>query len=231
MKSKLRVTVERRTLAEQIYTSLKQAIVKGDLRPGERLKEIELAQTLGASRTPVREALSWLERERLVTPVAFVGLIVSELSESDVRDIFGLLRVLESYGARLAADHITPAQLNKLEANCTRADEFARKGDDRISDLNWDFHELLVESSGNKRLQEMVHSLRASMRPYRAVMLNSSQFREHSVEDHRELVALLRAKNHDKLEQLMAHHLEEAEEVTLQGLQERARRLALGESV
>lgn len=224
MSPKIRATVERRTLAEQVYASLKKAIVTGELRPGERLKELELSRMLGASRTPIREALTWLQQEGLVRPLPIVGLTVAELSEADMHEIFGLLVVLESYAARLAAERITEKQLDKLQALCDQAEEL---DDDRLSEVNWRFHELLVESSGHRRLQAIIKNLRTSMQPYRAMTLTSADFRSRSVSDHREILALLRSKATAQLEALMAKHLEIAREVTVHALRERALRFAV----
>ncbi len=226
MPPKLTTPVERRTLADQIYASLKQAIVSGELRPGERLKEVELGRLLGASRTPVREALTWLEQEGLVTPRPIVGLTVAELSEDDMQEIFGLLKVLESYAAELAADGMSEKQLQRLEAVCAQAEEMAQIGDDHLSDLNWRFHELLVEGSGNRRLQAVIKTLRTSMQPYRALTLTSTRFRRQSVSDHRQIVMLLRTKAKEQLHALMTEHLEVAQQVTVTALRDRASRLA-----
>jgi DNA-binding GntR family transcriptional regulator len=223
---KLRATVERQTLAEQVYASLKKAIVSGDLQPGERLKELEIARSLGASRTPVREAMSWLEQEGLLKPLRSGGLTVVELSEVDVEEIFGLLQVLESYAGRLAADRITEKQLERMEAVCQRAEQLADGERERLSEVKWKFHELLIEAAENRRLQDLIRTLRASMQPYRAVTLTSDEFRGRSVADHREMISLLRAKAGDRVERLMFEHIGIARRVTIAGLRDRAGRLA-----
>jgi DNA-binding GntR family transcriptional regulator len=226
MSAKLRATVERQTLAEQVYTSLKKAIVSGDLQPGERLKELEIARSLGASRTPVREAMSWLEQEGLLQPLRSGGLTVVELSEVDVEEIFGLIQVLESYASRLAAERVSEKQLERMEAVCQRAEELSDDERERLSELNWKFHELLIEAADNRRLQDLIRNLRSAMQPYRAVTLTSDEFRGRSVADHREMIALLRAKAGDRVERLMFEHIGIARRVTLAGLRDRADRLA-----
>lgn len=226
MSAKLRATVERQTLADQVYLSVKNAIVTGELQPGERLKELDIARSLGASRTPVREALSWLEQEGLLQPLRAGGLTVVELSEPDVQEIFGLLQVLESYAGRLAADRVTEKQLERMDAACQRAEQLAPDDRERLSELNWKFHELLIETAGNRRLQELIRNLRSSMQPYRAVTLTSESFRDRSVSDHRRIVALLRARDGAGVERLMFEHIGIAREVTILGLRERAARHA-----
>ncbi len=219
-------SVERRTLADQVYASVKQAILSGELRPGERLKELEVARLLGASRTPVREALSRLEQEGLVRPLKRGGLTVVELSERDVVEIFGLIKVLEAYAARLAAGKLTPPHLDKLDALCARAEQLGEDEADRLVELNRRFHEALIEGAGHGRLQELLTHLRLAMQPYRVVSLASPEFRKRSVADHRRMIDLLRAGEVDALVALVAEHLEVAQQVALGGLREQARRLA-----
>lgn len=226
MPPKLRATVERQTLAEQVYAFLKNAIVSGDMHPGERLKELELGRSLGASRTPVREALSWLEQEGLVKPLRSGGLMVVELTESDVDEIFGLIQVLESYAGRLAAARITARGLERLKSLCDRAERLPDEERERLSELNWKFHELLIEAAGQQRLQELIRNLRSAMQPYRAVTLASGEFRARSVAEHREMIALLRARDGLRVQQLMFDHIGAARDVTIAGLRERAGRLA-----
>jgi DNA-binding GntR family transcriptional regulator len=223
---KLRAPVERQTLAEQVYIAVKNAIVTGELQPGERLKELEIARSLGASRTPVREALAWLEQEGLLQPLRAGGLTVVELSETDVDEIFGLLQVLEGYAGRLAAGKATDQQLERLETVCQRSEQLSPDDRERLSELNSKFHELLIKAAASRRLEELILNLRSSMQPYRAVALTSERFRDRSVSDHRTLVALLRAKDGAAVERLMFEHIGIAREVTIAGLRERAARLA-----
>lgn len=226
MPPRLRALIERQTLADQVYGSIKKAIVEGDLRPGERLREAEIALSLGASRTPVREALSRLEQEGLVQSLKTGGSTVVELSENEMREIFGLIQVLETYASRLAAERITPKQLERLDVVCSRAEQLASTEREKISELNWKFHELLIEVSGNQRLQTLISSLRSAMQPYRALTLHSSKFRGQSVKDHRRVIELLQKRDADGLATLMSAHLGVAQEATLDGIRAQAERLA-----
>jgi DNA-binding GntR family transcriptional regulator len=209
-----------------VYESLKNAIVEGELRPGQRLKELEVAKQLGASRTPVRGAFSRLEQEGLVCPLRSGGLIVVEFSEQDVLEIFGLIRVLESYAAWLAAEKITPKQIDQLEAICNRAEQFTETGGDRFNDQSRRFHSLLVEIAGHKRLQDLIVNLRVVMQPYRVISLNLVELRRSSVRDHRRMIETLRAHDAWPLERLMSEHLDAAQSIALTAIREQAQRLA-----
>jgi DNA-binding GntR family transcriptional regulator len=222
---KLRITVERLTLADQVYTSLKKAIVNGDLQPGERLKELEIALSLGASRTPVREAFSRLQQEGLIRQVRSGGLVVVELSEDDVREIFGLIKALESYAARLAAERIGDRQLQRLRDICDEAAPLAESGREGLSELNYEFHQVLVQSTGQRRLQDLIVNLRTAMQPYRAVTLAKATFRTKSVKDHRQMLELLARRDGEGLARLVTEHLEAAQEITIAALRDQSWRL------
>ena len=208
--------VERHTLADQVYASLKKAMLEGDLRPGERLKELEIAQSLGASRTPVREALSKLEQEGLLQPFPSGGLTVVELSPNDVEQIFGLLKVVEPYACKLALENITEKQLEKIESICARAEELTREENERRIDLNQRFHAMLIEVTGHRRLIELVTNLRSAMQPYRIITMNSPEFQtspeflELMVRDHTEITRALRARDEERLVELILAHNEVA---------------------
>lgn len=225
MPPKLPLTVERHTLADQVYASLKTAIIGGDLQPGERLKELEIALSLGASRTPVREALSRLQQEGLIRQLKSGGLTVVELAEDDVREIFGLIKVLESHAARLATEHITDEQLEHLRALCDRAEPLAETDLERLSELNYQFHEMLIAASGQRRLQDLIRNLRSAMQPYRAVTLAAPRFRTRSVRDHRAMLDRLTRRDADGLAKLLGDHLDVAQEVTIAALRDQAWRL------
>lgn len=226
MPRKLRAITPRQTLADQVYASLKQGIVDGDLRPGERLKEGEVAQSLGASRTPVREAFSRLQQEGLVRSLRSGASTVVELSEQDMREIFGLIQVLETYAVRLASKRIKSTQLERLDEACRRAEQLADEDREKLGELNRRFHELVIEASGNERLRALIGSLRSAMQPYRALTLQSRKFRTQSVRDHRQMIELLRAGDAEKLGELMTAHLEAAQKVTLDGIKAQAERIA-----
>ncbi len=221
---RLRAMVVRQTLSKQVFVTLRKAIVSGDLRPGTRLKETEIARSLGASRTPVREAFAQLQHVGLARPLKSGGLVVTELSEHDLCEISGLLQVLESYAARLAAERITAHQLDKLDSVCHRAEMIAGQDTERLSELNQQFHELIIEASANQRLQGIIGTLRVALQPYRAMF--SPAFRIHSMHEHRQAIELLRVRDAEGLSRLMTSHNDTARQAIVEGIRAQVRRIA-----
>lgn len=123
--------ISKRRLVDEAARALREAILDGRLRPGQRLLQDRLAEMLGVSRTPIREALQRLEREGLVRSVGRQGMVVAQLAAQDIEEIYDVREVLEGLAARLAASRISQAQLNTLRKSLERMAGHAEKGDAR----------------------------------------------------------------------------------------------------
>ncbi|NUR91411.1 MAG: GntR family transcriptional regulator [Nonomuraea sp.] len=153
------------TARETVYATLKERIIEGELSPGERLIERDLAAELDVSRVPVREALSRLEAERLVVLVPRQGVLVSPFTPADVEDFFDVRESLEVLAARLAAERADEEGLATLRDALERAEEATRSGDpSRIARVNAEFHTTVVRLSGNALLIDMMRPLEARLR-------------------------------------------------------------------
>lgn len=153
------------TAREAVYATLKERIIEGDLTPGRRLIERDLAAELDVSRVPVREALGRLEAERLVVLVPRQGVLVSPFTPADADDFFDVRESLEVLAARLAAQRADTDGLARLHAVLDRADEATRRGEPRdIALANAEFHTAVVHLSGNALLIDMMRPLEARLR-------------------------------------------------------------------
>jgi DNA-binding GntR family transcriptional regulator len=148
------------SLPDQTYTTLCERIVNGELRPGQRIVERELAENLGVSRVPVREALRRLQAEGLVLVVPRQGALVSPFTPADVDDLFDVRESLEELAARRAAGRADPQALDRMRAVLADAHSAQRRGDaPEFARLNAAFHDEIVEASGNALLQAMMKPL------------------------------------------------------------------------
>src|SRR5690606_12292208 len=116
-------------LRELVFEVLREAIITGKLRPGERLMEVQLAEELGVSRTPVREAIRKLELEGLVLMIPRRGAYVAEISMKDIADVFEIRAALEGLAAQLAAERCTPEEIENLERSLVQINVSAERGD------------------------------------------------------------------------------------------------------
>ncbi|MBI2842541.1 MAG: GntR family transcriptional regulator [Armatimonadetes bacterium] len=151
--SNSRASLNGNRLADSAYKSIRRQILEGVLRPGEQLIETQLADELGMSRTPVRNALAKLELEKLVTSIPSKGTFVASLSPVDVAEIYDVREVIEGLAARLLARRITRGEADLLR-------QLAAKADDHSATLNEDaeFHSAIVKMCGNNLLSELVET-------------------------------------------------------------------------
>jgi DNA-binding GntR family transcriptional regulator len=199
--------IDVQTLADLACDTLERAILDGSLKPGAALGEADLAGQLGISRGPLREAINRLEGRRLVQRVPHVGVRVVDLSDWEVSEIFAMREVLEGLACRLASQHMTAAELDALEACAEFRHRKVQQGARRASD---DFHVRVAEGSRNTRLIEyLCVDMYSLLRLYR-IRSGSTPMRAGSSDEHREIVATMRARDGDAAERLMRAHVARA---------------------
>ncbi len=182
-----------RALYEDVAEALRQRIYSRDLAPGSWIDELRLAEQYGISRTPLREALKVLAAEGLVTMKVRRGAYVTEVSESDLNEVYHLLGLLEGDAAADAARHATDADLAELEA--IHAELEAAQGSDAFFALNVRFHARLLALAGNRRREQMVIDLRKLMKMVRISSLHKSGRIAESLQEHRDLLDALRRRD------------------------------------
>lgn len=161
-----------RPLREIVFEALRNAIVERKLEPGERLMEVQLAEAMGVSRTPVREAIRRLELEGFVVMIPRKGAYVAQLSLKDIADAFEIRGALEGLAASLAAERATDEEIEKLELVIARTAECLDSGNrDKAVELDIQFHEVLYQASRNERLTQMISNLREQILRFRTQSL------------------------------------------------------------
>lgn len=200
--------------ADGARASLRAAILSGDLEPGARLGEVELADRLGVSRTPVREALRDLAADGLVEVLPNRGARVAQWSAADLDEIYELRALLESHGAARAATLIEPTETDMLEKLCDDMDACVRRGRrrdlDRLTALNAEFHRRIVNAAGSPRLAGLVATVVQVPLVVRTFHRYSAEAMGRSLGHHRELVAALRAQDAEWARSVMSSHVHAA---------------------
>jgi DNA-binding GntR family transcriptional regulator len=208
---------ERKSLGQYVFDSLKQAIVRGNISPGEWLVESHIAEVLGISRTPVREAIHKLERERLIERQPRGGFTVLGLNRADIEETFGIRSVLEGYAARLAT---VKHQTNELKPLEEKIEEFQKclndKRMDALPKINTEFHDLLYALSKSPRLIHIINGLRDQIYQFRQMILKDDRFAKISNEDHRQMLKFMRKRDVMSVEQLVREHILRGQDVVLQ---------------
>ena len=139
-------------LADEVYRQVLDAVLAGDLRPGERIVQDRIAQEINVSRTPVREALLHLEQEGILVRVGTAGFTVRGISESEVRDIYQVREAIEGYAARLVAERRSAASLGRIDRTVEREESIAAGSVEEYFHANRRIHRSIVEETGNEYL-------------------------------------------------------------------------------
>ena len=198
-------TLTPRALYEEVAELLRQRIFDRTLTPGSWIEELKLAEEYGISRTPLREALKVLSTEGLVTMKVRRGAYVTEVSETDLADVYHLLGLLESDAAGVVAERVTPEQLGDLQAMHMELE--AAVGDRELFfAINERFHMRLLAIANNRWRDQMVADLRKVMKLNRHNSLLRSGRIQESLHEHRALMAALKAQNGPDAVQRMLEH-------------------------
>ena len=196
-------------LRDVVFQTLRQAILKGELQPGERLMEIKLAERLGVSRTPIREAIRKLELEGLVVMIPRKGAAVANITEKDTKDVLEVRRTLEMFAVEVACDRITSEQLVQLKEGA-KAFEASKGSMDliRIAETDMSFHEIIYEATHNERLVQMLNNLRENMYRYRIEYLKDPNYYDSLVKEHQEILGAIEAGDKERARKCMRDHID-----------------------
>lgn len=196
-------------LRELVFEHIKHAIITGELKPGERLMEVQLAEKLGVSRTPVREAIRKLELEGLVVMVPRKGAFVSDVSLKDIIDVFEVRETLEGLASYLAAERITKEEIENLNEILNKTKENVEKGDSRgIIECDVKFHDAVFNASRNEKLIQIMANLQEHIHRFRIIYVNMAERANKLVEEHGELLQAIKTGNAQKAKKLAIKHVE-----------------------
>ncbi len=199
---------ERRKVTDWAYEEIRDAIIGLRLQPGDSLREAALAERLGVSKTPVREALGRLEKEGLVETTSFKGAVVSSYSREDLIELYQLRELLEGAAARAAAEDSTAEALERLGAIVKRSRELRAAGDlDALADLLGEFDEVVYAQVTNSRIAALIENLRAHLSRIGKLTEEIPGRVEASVEEHAAIVDAIAARDADAAERLIRTHI------------------------
>ena len=195
-------------LRDVVFNTLRQAILRGELKPGERLMELQLAAKLGVSRTPIREAIRMLEQEGLAVTIPRKGAEVAKMTEKDMEDVLQIRDALDELAAAIACEQMTKEQLDALKNTMREFEESTKTGDvKRIAQADVEFHDIIYQATGNPKLVTMLNNLREQMYRYRVEYLKDEKNYPTLMKEHSEIVDGLIVKNKEKVTNAMHKHV------------------------
>ena len=196
-------------LRDVVFNTLRQAILRGELKPGERLMEIQLANKLGVSRTPIREAIRKLELEGLVLMIPRRGAEVAEITEKSLRDVLEVRRALEELSVKLACERITEEQIGELKAAAKDFEEVLKSGDvTAYAEADVKFHDIIYYATDNQRLISLLYNLREQMYRYRVEYLKRDDVHEKLLQEHQYIIEMLESRNQEEAIAAVCKHID-----------------------
>jgi len=212
---------DRRKVTDWVYEELKSAIVDLRLSPGDPLREATLAEQLGVSKTPIREALTRLEQEGLVETTSFKGAVVSGYSRQDLIEIYELRELLENAAARAAAESMSDTDRDRLRRIC-RESRTLTKGRDAagLAALISAFDDVLFDQVRNSRIRALIGNLRAHLTRIGHLTAEIPGRIEASVDEHEKILEAIAARDPDLAERQMSKHIRSVRDDQLRALGE-----------
>lgn len=200
-------------LGDVVFEYLKNSILSGDLKPGERLMEIAIADQLGVSRTPVREAIRKLEKEKFIIMVPRKGAYVADLKLKDMRDVIELRKLLEGFATELAAERMSDEELEELRITGLAFDACIIANDIKgLIRADATFHEIILNSSRNAKLVEIVKSLHDQLQRFRLIYFNEFNDFLEIQKMHNKILEALTNRDGRKAKEAAENHIKQIEE-------------------
>lgn len=207
-------------LRDVVFKTLRQEILTGNLKPGERLMEIHLANKLGVSRTPIREAIRKLELEGLVIMIPRRGAEVAQISWKSLKDVLEVRRALDALAIELACERMGQDELELLYKACESFEEATQTKDTRkIAEADVALHDIIVLSTGNKRLIQLVNNLSEQMYRYRFEYIKDVSQHDVLVQEHKEMYRCIQCKDKKAAASVVKKHIDNQEEAIIRQLQ------------
>ncbi|MBC7959909.1 MAG: GntR family transcriptional regulator [Vallitaleaceae bacterium] len=217
MDSNLRVQLnEYLPLRDVVFNTLREAILRGQLVPGERLMEKQLAERMGVSRTPIREAIRKLELEGLVMMVPRKGAEVAKITPKDIKDVLEVRAALEALAVKVACekmDEIGLAKLTKVKEEFERAAK--DKAVDTLIQKDIEFHDAIFAATGNEKLIHIVNNLREQIYRFRVKYISQMESYEGLVKEHEEIVESIKSGDRQRAEEITVRHIENQERAVI----------------
>lgn len=195
--------IKQKSLAEHIVEDLEQKIVSRALKPGQRIIEETLCKTFGVSRSPVREAFQILESRGFVVREPRKGISVANITQREAEDIYRIRASLDGLATSLAVQRQTPQLLKKLRGMHEQMNRAAEKGNyTTYQNLNYKFHELIINTSGNERLIQLIHNFDKQTMRYRLTVSNSPGWAAKSTKIHAALITAFEVGDAEEAERI-----------------------------
>lgn len=208
------------SIRERVYLHIKDLILDGEFKAGDRLVERELAERLNISRTPIREALFRLESQGFVKTVPRKGVIVADISEKEIIEVFTILSSLEVLAAKLAVQKLDDELKNKFTGSIKKVQDFLNNPEEDAAELHRELNHLLYSSAKNVKLYEMLSGLSDYIRAFAKIGHKNPGRAKQSMEEHLKIMEAIVNKEMEMAEYLTKIHIENSKKAYIEAVQQ-----------
>ena len=209
-------------LRDVVFNTLRQAILRGELKPGERLMEIQLANKLGVSRTPIREAIRKLELEGLVLMIPRKGAEVAEITEKNMRDVLEVRKALEELAVQLACDKITKEEIEEMKKAAEDFKKILKSKDiTEIAEADVRFHDIIYMATDNQKLIQLLNNLREQMYRYRIEYLKKKECYPQLLNEHQTIIDAIAGHDKELATKFTSQHIKNQAETVVGTIREK----------
>ena len=210
-------------LRDVVFNTLRKAILRGELKPGERLMEIALANRLGVSRTPVREAIRMLEQEGLVIMIPRKGAQVAQITMKDLNDVLEVRLGLEELAMQFACKRITQEEIGEMKQALEEIERLQEAEDvTALAEADVAFHDIIYKATDNKRLNQIINNVREQMYRYRVEYLKDSRTRGTLLKEHREIYEAVAGRDEERAKACIRYHIMNQQQSIARSLRDHA---------
>ena len=208
-----------KSLEEQVYLALEEAIIAGEYKKGDSLTEMSLSKKLGVSRTPIRAALARLSKEGLVEISPNRGAVVVGVTDEDLSDVYRIRIRLEGLASAMAATRISDEEKGELLETLELSEFYLGKGDtEKLKELDTAFHKIVYKASGSRMICSILSDLHQNIRSYRKLSLTVPGRLEKSIKEHRDIYNAIASGDADEADRLTSDHIERAMQNTISAI-------------
>lgn len=196
------------SLTESIAGVVRERILKGEYKIGEKIKETHVAEELAVSRTPIRKAFKQLEEEGLIEYVPNRGCFAKGFTRRDIEDIYAIRKALEELTTEWAVDRITDEAVAELDSKCDKMQVYVDKGDSaHVLSVNKEFHEIIYEATGSRFMSQVLRSYKEYIEQTTKPIFYEPKFLQQIVDEHRAIVAGFKDRNKEEAVKAMSTHM------------------------
>ena len=204
---------EPKLVVSQVADGLRELITSGRLKPGEKLKEFEISKSFGVSRAPVREAFRILELEGLLDLIPRKGAYIHKITDEDVKEIYQIREMVEGFAGYLATENMTDEDIAEVEQLWLNMKSLTGSGDfENYLSASSDFHNKIILCAPNKRLVEIYHGIRVTVKFLRSYILSSGKRMDSSLSEHQQIVQAIKKRDKDLVEKISREHVRKGRE-------------------